>query len=282
MATGNTKPALNIAGRLTSLERPLIMGILNLTPDSFYKESRCEGKERIAARAREIIEQGGDIIDVGAYSSRPGASDVPATEEIKRLCDGLETIREIFPDVTVSIDTFRADVARKAMDEFGAAIINDISGGCDPTMYETAAKYQVPYILMHMRGTPDTMQQYTRYDNITAEIIKYFSEKIAMLHSAGVNDIILDPGFGFAKEMDDNYRLLNELQDFAPFGMPLLVGVSRKSMIYSLLGTTPEESLNGTTALNMLALMKGADILRVHDVRECVETVKIFQKTKGK
>lgn len=282
MATGNTKPALNIAGRLTSLERPLIMGILNLTPDSFYKESRCEGKERIAARAREIIEQGGDIIDVGAYSSRPGASDVPATEEIKRLCDGLETIREIFPDVTVSIDTFRADVARKAMDEFGAAIINDISGGCDPTMYETAAKYQVPYILMHMRGTPDTMQQYTRYDNITAEIIKYFSEKIAMLHSAGVNDIILDPGFGFAKEMDDNYRLLNELQDFAPFGMPLLVGVSRKSMIYSLLGTTPEESLNGTTAPNMLALMKGADILRVHDVRECVETVKIFQKTKGK
>lgn len=282
MATETTTLTLNIAGKLISLKRPLIMGILNLTPDSFYAESRCEGRERIAARAREIVEQGGDIIDAGAYSSRPGATDVTEEEETKRLCEGLGIIREIYPDIPVSIDTFRAGVARKAIEEFGAAIINDISGGADPAMYSTAAKFHTPYILMHMRGTPDTMQLHTQYGNITAEIIKYFSEKIARLHAVGVNDIILDPGFGFAKELDDNYRLLNELHEFTPFGMPILAGISRKSMIYRLLGTTPGESLNGTTAANMLALTKGANILRVHDVRECAETIKIFQKTNGK
>lgn len=282
MATGRTKPTLNIAGRLVSLERPLIMGILNLTPDSFYKASRCEEKGRIAARAREIVEQGGDIIDAGAYSSRPGAGFVSEKEETERLCRGLEIIRGIYPDVPVSVDTFRASVADRAIKEFGAAIINDITGGEDPAMYGTAAANKVPYVLMHMRGTPETMQNYTGYGNITAEIIKYFSQKTAHLRSAGVNDIILDPGFGFAKELDDNYRLLGGLHEFAPFGMPLLVGISRKSMIYRLLGTTPEESLNGTTALNMLALMKGADILRVHDVRECAQTIKLFLKTNGK
>lgn len=279
MAKESTKPTLNISGKLTSLERPLVMGILNLTPDSFYQKSRCRDREQIAARAKEIVEQGGDIIDVGAYSSRPGANHVSETEETRRLCFGLEIIRELYPDIPLSIDTFRAKAAKTAIKEFGAAIINDITGGGDPEMYETAAEYHLPYVLMHMRGTPETMQQYTEYTDITAEIIKYFSQKTAELHSAGVNDIILDPGFGFAKGIDDNYRLLNELHEFTPFGMPILVGISRKSMIYKLLETTPVESLNGTTALNMLALTKGADILRVHDVKECVETVKLFQKT---
>lgn len=282
MATEKTKPTINISGRLTSLERPLIMGILNLTPDSFYKASRCEAKEQIAARARAIVEQGGDIIDAGAYSSRPGAGFVSEKEETERLCRGLEIIRETYPDIPVSVDTFRAGVADRAIKEFGAAMVNDISGGTDPHMFETVAANKVPYVLMHMRGTPETMQELAGYRHITAEIIKYFSRKTALLHQLGVNDIILDPGFGFAKDLDDNYRLLRDLPEFAPFGMPLLVGISRKSMIYRLLGTTPEESLNGTTALNMLALTKGADILRVHDVKECAETIKLFLKTNGK
>lgn len=275
----NNHLTINIKGELVLLDKPLIMGILNITPDSFYTKSRYNETDTIAARAKEIVSEGGDIIDIGAYSSRPGAKDVSEEEELERLSKGLNIIRNIFPGIPISVDTFRATIAKEAVEKFGADIINDISGGADPEMFCTVAKLGVPYILMHMRGTPETMQNMTDYENITADMIKYFSGKIAALHKLGVNDVVLDPGFGFAKNLEDNYRLIKELGDFKPFGLPLLAGVSRKSMIYKLLGITPEESLNGTTALNMLALTKGADILRVHDVKECAEVVKIFMKT---
>ncbi|MEG1998702.1 MAG: dihydropteroate synthase, partial [Bacteroidales bacterium] len=226
-----------------------------------------------------IISQGGDIIDIGAYSSRPNAEEITEKEELRRLREGLETIRSTFPDITISVDTFRSTIAKEVVEKFNVNIINDISGGLDPAMFSIVAKLGIPYILMHMRGTPGTMQNMTYYENITADIIKYFSKKINALHQAGINDIILDPGFGFAKNLEDNYRLMRELRDLKPFGLPILAGISRKSMIYQLLHSTPEDSLNGTTALNMMALTKGADILRVHDVKECVETIKIFMQT---
>lgn len=276
------KPVLsvNLNGDLVTLNPPLVMGILNVTPDSFYAGSRCKSGEAVALRAREIVEQGGSIIDIGAYSSRPQAEDISAEEEMSRLSGALKIIRAIYPDVYISVDTFRADVARRCVEEFGVSIINDISGGeLDDKMFDTVADLQVPYILMHMRGTPQTMQQYTDYENIVADLLTYFSRKTDKLRLMGVNDIILDPGFGFSKTLDDNYLLMSGLSDFQTFGLPLLAGVSRKSMIYKFLGTTPEESLTGTTVLNTLALLGGADILRVHDVREAVETVKIVTKT---
>lgn len=272
--------SINLNGDLVALDIPLVMGILNVTPDSFYAGSRCKNDEAVALRARDIVEQGGTIIDIGAYSSRPRAENISAEEETHRLSGALKIIRSIYPDVYISVDTFRADVARRCVEEFGVSMINDISGGeLDDMMFDTVADLHVPYILMHMRGTPQTMQQYTNYENVVADLLMYFSKKTDRLRLMGVNDIILDPGFGFSKTLEDNYFLMDRLAEFQTFGLPLLAGISRKSMIYKLLGTTPEDSLNGTTVLNTLALLGGADILRVHDVREAVETVKIVTKT---
>lgn len=275
-----THYTLNLGGQLLSLATPRVMGILNVTPDSFYDGSRCPEKAEITERVHTIVREGADIIDIGGYSSRPHAADISPDEEMRRLSVGLDIIRKHYPDAFVSVDTFRAEVARRCVEEYGVQIINDISGGeLDHKMFETAADLHVPYILMHMRGTPDTMMSLTDYDNLIGDMLYYFSERIARLESLGVNDIIIDPGFGFSKTLDDNYLLMKHLDEFARIGLPLLVGVSRKSMIYKYFGTTPAESLNGTTALNVLALLGGANILRVHDVREAVEAVRIVCKT---
>ncbi len=270
---------LNVRGRLLDLSKPLVMGILNVTPDSFYAESRMKTEEAIRRRVRQIVEEGGSMIDVGAYSSRPGADDVSADEEMARLKRGMKIVREEAPEIPVSVDTFRADVAKMCIEELGADIINDISGGeLDKEMFHTVAKLGVPYILMHMKGTPQTMQEAPHYDDLMKEVMLYFSEKIQQLRDLGQKDIILDPGYGFAKTLDHNYELLVHQEMLSIFELPLLVGVSRKSMIYKLLGCTPDEALNGTTALNTIALQKGASILRVHDVKEAVEVVRIVTK----
>lgn len=272
---------LNIKGRLWALSEPVVMGILNVTPDSFYTGSRKQTEKDIDERITAILEEGGSIIDVGAYSSRPEAKDVSAEEEMQRLVPVLSRLRNDYPEVTVSVDTFRAGIARHAVEEFGVAIINDISGGeLDADMFSTIAHLQVPYILMHMCGTPQTMQQHTDYHDMMEDIMLYFAEKVQTLQLMGVNDIILDPGFGFSKTMEQNYELMRALPEFSIFERPLLVGISRKAMIYKLLGETPEESLNGTSVLNTYALLNGADILRVHDVKAAVEVVKITNKLK--
>ena len=268
---------LNIRGNLISLAQPQVMGIVNLTPDSFYAPSRKQSEESIRRRVSEILDEGGTMIDVGAYSSRPGAADVTAEEEMQRLRHGLAVINSCAPQTAISVDTFRADVARMCVEEYGASIINDISGGqLDPDMFKTVAALHVPYILMHMKGTPQTMQQAPVYDDLICDMFLYFSERVKRLHDLGVCDIVLDPGFGFAKTLRHNYKLLAHLQEFQSFGLPLLVGISRKTMIYKLFGTSADEALNGTTAVNMLALTKGANILRVHDVRACSEAVAIY------
>ncbi|WP_277465178.1 dihydropteroate synthase [Parabacteroides sp. PF5-6] len=270
---------LNIRGKLISLDSPLVMGILNVTPDSFYAESRKQSEKAIEERVQAILAEGGDMIDLGGYSSRPDAEEVAPKEEMRRLAFALEIIRKHYPEVMVSVDTFRADVARSCVEDYGADIINDISGGeLDPQMFRTVAALQVPYILMHMRGTPQTMQQFTTYTDMMDEIMRYFADKVNRLHQLGVNDIILDPGFGFSKTTDQNYALMSHLREFRLFDLPLLVGISRKSMIYRFLGGTPAESLNGTTILNTYALLNGAHILRVHDVKEAREAVSIVQK----
>lgn len=272
---------LNIRGTLTSLATPVVMGILNVTPDSFYAASRKQDEAAIEERIQTILDEGGQIVDIGGYSSRPDAAEVTAAEEMERLSFALKILNAHYPDVAVSVDTFRADVARKCVEEYGVAMINDISGGeLDAAMFETVASLRVPYIMMHMRGTPQTMQQHTDYWDMMEEIMLYFSSKIRQLRLLGVNDIILDPGFGFSKTVDQNYLLMNRLQEFRIFDLPLLVGVSRKSMIYKYLGGTPADSLNGTTVLNTFALMNGADILRVHDVKAAVEAVNIITKLK--
>lgn len=273
---------LNIRGKLLSLREPIVMGILNVTPDSFYAQSRTQTDEEIIRRADEILEQGGTIIDLGAYSSRPGANEVSPEEELRRLAHALCLIRHHHPEAIISIDTFRASVAAACVEQYGADIINDISGGeLDPDMFSTVARLGVPYILMHMRGTPQNMQQDTHYENLVPEVLQYFGRKVDQLHEMGVADIILDPGYGFAKTLDQNYELLRVQSALLELGLPLLVGVSRKSMIYRLLGTTPQEALNGTTVLHTLALQHGASILRVHDVREAVETIRILKKFQG-
>ncbi len=274
---------LNIKGKLVSLKEPLIMGILNITPDSFYAGSRKQTESDIAAQIEKMQEEGAAMLDLGGYSSRPDAAEVSEEEEMRRLEVALKLINRDYPDVTVSIDTFRSAIARRCVEEYGAAIINDISGGeLDDKMFETVAQLRVPYIMMHMRGTPQTMQSLVDYNNVTADIMKYFSQKLEKLFLLGMNDVILDPGFGFSKTLSQNYELMRHLSDFAIFDLPLLVGISRKSMIYKLLGSTPEESLNGTTVLNTFALLNGADILRVHDVRAAVEAVRIVQQLKDK
>ena len=272
---------LNLRGKLYSLCEPKIMGILNVTPDSFYAESRTSDEEHIAARVQQLMDDGADMIDIGGYSSRPGADDVSPEEEMNRFRRGLRVVRRLYPEVPISVDTFRADVARMCVEEEGADIINDISGGMmDRQMFRTVARLGVPYILMHMQGTPDTMQQAPHYDNLRREVMLYFAERIDRLCQMGAKDIIVDPGFGFGKTLEHNYELFHHLDDFNLFNLPLLVGISRKSMIYKLLGGTPQTSLNGTTVLNTIALMKGAHILRVHDVKEAVEAKRIVMKMK--
>lgn len=275
---------LNVNGRLLDLSTPCVMGILNVTPDSFYSGSRMQTEGEIEARIRQILEEGAAIIDVGAYSSRPNADHVSAEEEMNRLRLGLDVLRRTAPDAIVSVDTFRADVARMCVEEYGVAIINDIAAGeMDADMFSTVAELNVPYIMMHMQGTPQNMQQHPHYDNLLREVFLYFARKVQQLRDLGVKDIVLDPGFGFSfgKTLEHNYQLMAHLEEFRLFELPLLVGVSRKSMIYRLLDTTPQEALNGTTVLHTLALMKGADILRVHDVRQAVEAVRIVEAMKA-
>lgn len=270
---------LNVRGRLLDLSKPQVMGILNVTPDSFYAGSRMETEEAVRGRVKQIIAEGGSMIDVGAYSSRPGAADVSAEEEMERLRRGMRIVREEAPEIPVSVDTFRADVAKMAVEELGVDIINDISGGeLDKEMFKTVAKLGVPYILMHMKGTPQTMQQAPHYEDLMKEVMLYFAEKVQQLRDLGQKDIVLDPGYGFAKTIDHNYELLKHQEMLEVFELPLLVGVSRKSMIYRFLGSSPEEALNGTTVLNTLALQKGANILRVHDVKEAIEVVRLVEK----
>lgn len=272
----------NIKGNLTDFASPKVMGILNITPDSFYEGSRKQTEKEIAERVVQIVEEGADIIDVGGYSSRPSAAYVDETEEMRRLKYGLEILFREAPDAIVSVDTFRSEIARRCVEDFGAAIINDISAGAlDGRMFETVAGLQVPYIAMHMKGSPQTMMEHTDYANLTQEILLYFAEKINQLHQTGINDVWIDPGFGFSKTTAQNYTVLDKLEEFHIFGLPLLVGFSRKTMIREVLATSPAKSLNGTTSLNMFALTKGAHILRVHDVKEAVQTVRLYNRIKN-
>ncbi|MBQ1819103.1 MAG: dihydropteroate synthase [Bacteroidales bacterium] len=263
-----------------SANAPLIMGILNVTEDSFYDGGRYTSEEAVRRRAAQILAEGGDIIDIGAMSTRPDAMEIPEEEEKTRIVQAVRCIREDFPDAVLSVDTYRASVAEAAV-EAGADIINDISGGTfDPEMIPTIGRLQVPYVLMHTPAKPAEMQQHTEYNDLLGEMLQFFGKQIALLHRHAVHDIILDPGFGFGKTLEQNYFLMKNLEVFSELGYPLLVGISRKSMIYKLLGTTPEHALNGTTVLNTVALMKGANILRVHDVREAVEVRKILSLPK--
>ena len=273
---------INVNGRLMDLSEPQVMGILNVTPDSFYAGSRGVTERYILDRLHQIMNEGASIVDIGGYSSRPDAEHISSEEEINRLRNGLEIIRKHHPEAIVSVDTFRADVAKMCVEEYGAAIINDISAGqMDEQMFATIARLGIPYVIMHMKGTPQTMQVCPQYEHFLKEIFYYFSEKVQKLRDLGVKDIIIDPGFGFGKTLEHNYELMSHLEEFSLFELPVLVGVSRKSMIYKLLDTTPQEALNGTTALNTVALLKGANILRVHDVREAVESVRIVEKMKA-
>ena len=274
--------SLNVNGRLLDLSTPQVMGILNVTPDSFYAGSRSRTEAEIAARACQILDEGASIIDIGAYSSRPNAEHISPEEEMQRLRTGLEILNRNHPDAIISVDTFRAEVARQCVEEYGAAIINDISAGeMDEQMFPTVARLNVPYIMMHMQGTPQNMQKEPHYENLLKEVFMYFARKVRQLRDLGMKDIIIDPGFGFGKTLEHNYELMAHLEEFGIFELPLLVGVSRKSMIYRLFGATPQEALNGTTVLDTVALMKGADILRVHDVREAVEAVRLIEKLKS-
>ena len=265
---------MNLRGKLVELQRPWVMGILNVTPDSFYADSRTPmaEPERIAQRVRQMLAEGADLIDVGAYSSRPGADDISPLEEMQRLEVALTTVREVAPEVYVSVDTFRSEVARQCVEHFGVDLINDISGGVlDRAMPKVVARLGVPYIIMHMKGNPETMQTAPEYQDVVAEVLEFLARQQQRFFDAGGKDVIIDPGFGFGKTLQHNYRLMDRLQDFHELHAPLLVGVSRKSMIYKLLETTPQDALNGTTVLHTIAMMKGAHILRVHDVQAAVE-----------
>ncbi len=268
----------NLKGRLYTLERPRVMGILNLTPDSFYAGSRLTRETDVLQRATRMIADGADLLDIGGYSTRPGAANVEEEEETRRVIPTLRLLHDQFPDIPLSIDTFRSAVARKAV-EAGASLVNDVSGGeADARMMETVAELNVPYILMHMRGTPETMNALAVYDDLIKEMLDYFHARVHRLRSLGVKDIILDPGFGFAKTVGHNFTVLREMRTFQTFGLPLLAGLSRKSMIWRTLQMQPEDALNGTTALHMVALMNGASILRVHDVKEARECVQLFNQ----
>jgi dihydropteroate synthase len=275
------RKTININGKLIDLSIPKVMGILNVTPDSFYAGSRQVTEEMILQRCRQIVAEGGAIIDIGAQSTAPAATMLTAREERARLIPALKLIRRELPDAILSVDTFYADVAKQVVEEHGVQIINDISGGqIDKRMFAVMAEINVPYVLMHMRGTPQTMQQHTHYDHFIQDLLYYFSEKKSELNSLGVNDVIIDPGFGFSKTLMQNYEMMAFLKYFHIFDEPILVGVSRKSMIYKLLDISPGESLNGTTVLNTVALLSGASLLRVHDVREAVECIQIMARIK--
>ena len=272
--------SLNIRGKLHEYDRPLVMGVLNVTPDSFYAGSRAVDAAAIAARAAKLAADGADIIDVGAFSTRPGASQVSEDEELQRLSTALPLVRAVAPDALISVDTFRSAVARKCVAEWGADIVNDIAGGnLDPEMFDTVAELQVPYILSHMRGSVEDMMEYTDYEMVTRDVLSELGDRLQELALMGVNDVIVDPGFGFSKTLDQNYQLLHDLKLFELLHRPLLVGFSRKSMITNLLGITAEQALNGTTVLNTLALDRGAAILRVHDVAEARQAVALYCKT---
>ena len=269
--------SLNCSGKLLSLDAPKVMGILNATPDSFFAGSRKQTERELIERVQQILSEGGSIIDVGAYSTRPGAAVVSAEEEWQRLEQALRIVHREAPEAILSVDTFRADIARRCVETFGVSIVNDISGGdADAQMFDTVADLRIPYVLMHCQGTPQTMQQAPTYKNVTAEVITDLSRKVRQLRQRGARDIIIDPGFGFGKTLEHNYTLLRQLEDFRIFDLPLLVGISRKSMITRPLDITADEALNGTTALNAFALMKGANILRVHDVKAATEVVKLY------
>ena len=271
---------INCNGNLIDLTTPRVMGILNITPDSFYDGGRYKDEKEILGQVEKMLTDGATFIDVGAYSSRPGAAAVSETEELHRILPIVELILIKFPETILSVDTFRSPVAYKCL-EVGAALINDISAGKrDERMLKTIAEFKVPYIMMHMKGTPQNMQEQTDYDNLLEDVLYYFSERIAAARALGIHDIIVDLGFGFAKTLEQNYQLLEKLDFFHTFNVPILAGLSRKSMIYKLLKTTPQKALNGTTALHMFALTKGASILRVHDVKEAMECVKLSEQLK--
>lgn len=272
---------INVRGDLLDLSVPKIMGIINATPDSFYSKSRVAGEKEIIETAVRMIGEGADILDIGGYSTRPGADYVSPEEERERLLNAVRLINREIPDAIISVDTFRSEIAEEAVTGCGAAIINDISGGeADKKMFHTVEILNVPYILMHMKGTPGNMEKNPVYDDVVADILKWFGERIYKLRTEGVKDIILDPGFGFGKTMDQNFELLRRLGDFSVAGLPVLAGISRKRMIFNTLGIDPAEALNGTTVLNTAALINGCDILRVHDVKEAVQAVKLVEKLK--
>jgi dihydropteroate synthase len=273
---------INAGGRLIDLEIPKVMGIINITPDSFYKGSRYNSDSEILKAAVKMIEDGADILDVGGYSSRPGASHISNEEESERVLKALKLISNELPEAILSVDTFRADVAGEAVLGCGAHIINDISGGeADCNMFSVIEKLNVPYIMMHMNGNPRTMQNSPAYDDVVADILRWFGDRIFRLRSSGVKDIILDPGFGFGKTAEHNFEMLRRLNDFSVAGLPLMVGISRKSMIWKTLSVTADDALNGTSVLNAVSLLNGADILRVHDVKEAVQAVKLIGKLKA-
>lgn len=275
----DTVASINVGGRLITFDTPKVMGIVNVTPDSFYAGSRVAESADISERVRSMLAEGADILDIGGYSSRPGADEVSPEEEYARLARGLEAIRKVKEDALVSVDTFRADVARRCVEEWHVGIINDIAGGdLDPEMWDVVADLGVPYVLMHMRGNPQTMGSLTDYKDVTAETVSALAEKTALLRQKGVRDIVIDPGFGFAKTVEQNYQLLSDLKEFKIMGAPVLAGLSRKTMIWKPLDITPDNAANGTTVLNTIALLNGADILRVHDVRNAVETVKLVSQ----
>jgi dihydropteroate synthase len=279
-----TKPRyINIGGNLVSLDIPKVMGILNITPDSFYSGSRFSDDRSVLEAASAMLNDGADFIDVGGYSSRPGATEIPPEEEKARVLRAIRLISREFPQAFLSVDTFRSEVAREAICDCGAHMINDISGGeADPEMFSLIAGLKVPYIMMHMQGTPSTMQDAPVYDDVVADILTWFGKRIVKLHSMGAADIIIDPGFGFGKTAAHNFEMLRRLDEFEVAGLPLMVGLSRKSIVWKTLGVTPETALNGTTVLNTMALMKGADIVRVHDVREAKEAVKLLTAYGGR
>ena len=266
---------INCKGKLIDFETPKVMGIVNITPDSFYDGSRNKTVQDALTLAEKMLAEGASFIDVGAYSSRPGATDISVEEEERRLLPVIEALVDKFPEVILSVDTFRSEVAKRAI-QAGAAIINDISAGkLDGKMMETVAELQVPYIMMHMHGTPQTMKDLNEYEDLVADVLFYFSERIAVARYHGINDLIIDPGFGFSKNIQQNFELLSKLELFQNLKLPILSGLSRKSLIYKTFQTTPEEALNGTTVLNTVSLLKGANILRVHDVKEAMECVKL-------
>lgn len=270
---------INLNSRLVDLSTPIVMGIVNVTPDSFYKGNRFSTDKAILLAVEKMLIEGAGIIDIGGYSTRPKAEIVTQDEEIKRVSEGIEVILKKFSDVTISVDTFRSGVVRHMISNYHVAMINDVSGGTlDDLMFETIADYQVAYVLMHMRGNPHSMQTYTQYEDIVSEVLHFLEKRVAQLHLLGVNDVVVDPGFGFAKDLDQNYKLLSRLEYFKQLNVPILAGVSRKSMLSKLLEIDATEALNATTAANMLALLGGASILRVHDVKEAVQAITIYKK----